>query len=341
MALNLAELAHLRKGRIATMQTVPVHTAEQLRVTHGANTGDVLSFADEMILDDVYQISPIAPRQRLSIDLIEGGLKIAQGGDLGHIGHRLSLDCVITLMGSDGTTIDALVIVEVNDHSMVEQVYFLPFSTMLPKVEYTLVKICRDTANDRFAEIACVSFVKGTRITVASGAMIPIEDLKIGDRIITRDRGVQTIRWIGHSTVRASGDFAPVVIKAGTLHNLHDLTVSPEHRLFIYQRSDKLGTGRAQTLVRAKHLINGSDVIRLDDGFVEYYQILFDEHQIIYAEGIAAESMLFDQRTQRVLPIEAQNQVVPHNSSYSQDLEVDAAHLKGNAVSLLRQASRG
>ncbi len=212
---------------------------------------------------------------------------------------------------------------------------------MSPKVEYTLVKICRDTANDRFAEIACVSFVKGTRITIASGAMIPIEDLKIGDRIITRDRGVQTIRWIGHSTVRASGDFAPVVIKAGTLHNLHDLTVSPEHRLFIYQRSDKLGTGRAQTLVRAKHLINGSDVIRLDDGFVEYYQILFDEHQIIYAEGIAAESMLFDQRTQRVLPIEAQNQVVPHNSSYSQDLEVDAAHIKGNAVSLLRQASRG
>ena len=47
-------------------------------------------------------------------------------------------------------------------------------------------------------------------------------------------------------------------------------------------------------MVRAKHLVNGKDVNRLNDGFVEYYQLLFDEHQIIYAEGIAAESLLFD-----------------------------------------------
>ena len=293
------------------MQTIPVHTAEQFRVIHGANTGDALSFADEMILDDVYQIAPVAPRQRLSLKLTETGLSIASGGDLGTVGHTLFLDCVITLMGSDGTTIDALVIVEVNKDQLVEQVYFMPFTSILPKIEYSLVKVCRETAQNRFAEIACVSFVKGTRITIATGAMVPIQDLKIGDRILTRDRGIQTIRWIGQSTVRASGDFAPVIIKAGALHNLNDLIVSPEHRLFIYQRSDKLGTGRSETLVRAKHLINGTDVVRLDDGFVEYYQILFDEHQIIYAEGIAAESMLFDQRTQRILPSEASKQIPP------------------------------
>jgi len=214
-------------------------------------------------------------------------------------------------MGSDGTTIDALVIVEVNKDQLVEQVYFMPFTSILPKIEFSLVKVFRETAQNRFAEIACVSFVKDTRITIATGAMVPIQDLKIGDRILTRDRGIQTIRWIGQSTVRASGDFAPVIIKAGALHNLNDLIVSPEHRLFIYQRSDKLGTGGSETSVRAKHLINGTDVVRLDDGFVEYYQILFDEHQIIYAEGIAAESMLFDQRTQRILPSEASKQIPP------------------------------
>jgi len=61
--------------------------------------------------------------------------------------------------------------------------------------------------------------------------------------------------------MRAKGDFAPVVIKAGALNNMHDLVVSPEHRLFVYQQQDKLGIGRAETLVRAKHLVNGKEFI--------------------------------------------------------------------------------
>ena len=103
-----------------------------------------------------------------------------------------------------------------------------------------------------------------------------------------------------------------------------------------------MGTGRAETLVRAKHLVNGKDVNRLNDGFVEYNQLLFDEHQIIYAEGIAAESLLFDQRAESVLPDEAKRGVSLHKSSYQDVLEVDEDKLRStNAVNLLHQASRG
>ena len=187
-----------------------------------------------------------------------------------------------------------------------------------------------------------MSFVKVTRITLSSGALKPIEELEVGEKIITRDRGVQEIRGIGQSTMRATGDFAPVVIKAGALNNMHDLVVSPEHRPFVYQRQDKLGTGRAETLVRAKHLVNGKDVHRLDDGFVEYYQLLIVEHQIIYAEGIATDSLLFDQRTQSALPDEAKRGISLHKSSYRDVLEGDDDKLRSiNAVNLLRLASRG
>ena len=55
-------------------------------------------------------------------------------------------------------------------------------------------------------------------------------------------------------------------------------------------------------LVKARHLVNGESVIVQDGGFVDYFQLLFDRHQIIYAEGIAAESMLIDTRTKPVLP---------------------------------------
>ena len=95
-------------------------------------------------------------------------------------------------------------------------------------------------------------------------------------------------------------------------------------------------------MVWAKHLVNGKDINRLNDGFVEYYQLLFDEHQIIYAEGIAAESLLFDQRTQSALPDEAKRGICLHKSSYRDVLEVDKDKLRSiNAVNLLRLASRG
>ena len=114
-------------------------------------------------------------------------------------------------------------------------------------------------------------FAKGTRITLSTGMPKPIEELNAGDEILTRDAGAQEIRWIGQVTMRASGAFAPVLMKAGALSNVNDLVLGPEHRLFIYQRSDELGTGRSETLVRVRHLVNGNDVIRIEAGYIECY----------------------------------------------------------------------
>ena len=69
--------------------------------------------------------------------------------------------------------------------------------------------------------------MRGTGITLSTDALKPIEELEVGEKIFTRDKGVQEIRWIGQSTMHATGDFAPVVIKAGALNNMHDLVVSP------------------------------------------------------------------------------------------------------------------
>jgi hypothetical protein len=48
--------------------------------------------------------------------------------------------------------------------------------------------------------------------------------------------------------------------------------------------------------------VNGETVTVQNGGFVDYFQLLFEQHQIIYAEGIAAESMLVDDRTASLLP---------------------------------------
>ncbi|MEO0502301.1 MAG: Hint domain-containing protein, partial [Pseudomonadota bacterium] len=165
-------------------------------------------------------------------------------------------------------------------------------------------------------------------------------DLKVGDRVLTRNDGVQAVRWIGQSTVRAVGDFAPIRIRAGTLNNAHDLVVSPDHRLFIYQRSDQLGAGRSELLVKARHLVNGDSVTVQDGGFVDYFELLFDTHQIIYAEGIAAESMLIDTRTKPVVPDEVRAVIAPHTTTGLQGLDVTEALLdRPDAAEILRRAS--
>lgn len=43
-------------------------------------------------------------------------------------------------------------------------------------------------------------------------------------------------------------------------------------------------------LVAAKHLINDHSIRQITGGTVDYIHILFDDHQIIMAEGIASES---------------------------------------------------
>lgn len=326
--------------------SLPVYRSAALRVVNGANLGDTLSFAAELVPDDVYNLDQGAEMTRLSVHPTDDErLLIAPDTGAGMPGATLHLDSCLTLMSPDGQTTELLVLVEVDEEGDAAEIYALPLAALRHKTDYSLVTIEHDCARSKLAELACVSFTRGTHITMASGAQKRIEDLVVGDRVLTRDDGPQEIRWIGQNTVRAVGEYAPIVITAGTLHNEHDLIVSPEHRLFIYQRSDALGAGRAEILVRARHLVNGSSVHRMDGGFVDYFQLLFDTHQIIYAEGIAAETLLIDPRTRAALPSELAEKMAETLPGHG----ADRAHLayevqenlldRPDAADILRRAS--
>jgi hypothetical protein len=325
---------------------LPVLTSAMLEVVNGANMGDGLSFASELQLEDSYALTPGAAPARLSVTAADsdGQFIIAPGTALGTPGARVMLDSCLTLMTRKSDVIELLVLVELDADDRAAEIYALPLVPLEPKTDYLLVGIDRDSAPNRMAQLACVSFTKGTHITLATGEQRKVESLAIGDRVLTRDNGAQAIRWIGQNTVRAAGEFAPIVITAGTLHNTGDLMVSPDHRLFIYQRSDRLGAGRSELLVKARHLVNGSSIFVQQGGFVEYYQLLFDRHQIIFAEGIAAETLLADRRTHAALPRDIAEQLLAMPEGHG-----DAAHLafevsrklldRPDAATLLRRAS--
>ncbi|PTQ72536.1 Hint domain-containing protein [Celeribacter persicus] len=291
------------------VQSLAVYRAGALRVTNGVNLGEALSNATELELADAYHLRKHANRGRLSVNVNGDKLSVSKGTELGAEGHDLHLDCIATFMAGSGNTIEVLVLVETDANGLIEDTFFLPFAPLQPDVEYVLVKVDEDTARTRLADVACVAFTRGTRITLANGIQKPIEDLAVGDRVLTRDHGPQEVRWIGSQTVRATGAFAPIVIREGALNNAHDLVVSPNHRIFIYQRHDAVRAGRAEVLVKAKLLVNGQNVIQAEGGFVDYFQLLFDTHEIIYAEGIAAESMFVDGRVKPFLPEDVQARI--------------------------------
>ncbi len=53
----------------------------------------------------------------------------------------------------------------------------------------------------------------------------------------------------------------------------------------------------AEVLVQAKHLVDGEAIFLREGGFVDYFSLVFDQHEIIYAEGIPAESLMVNDAT--------------------------------------------
>lgn len=287
---------------------VPVYRADQFRVVDGVNLGDPLSVADDVLLGDAYALERTARLARLRIH-VDGNdqYRVDAASSLGGPGNALHLDCVVTLMSQDGDTVDCFVLVEVDSSSNISETYLLPIAQLAKKMKYAVVGIDQCDAHQKLAQAACASFTRGTHITMATGAQVAIEDLVVGDQVLTQDDGLQEIRWIGENTVRAVGPFAPVRIAAGTFANERDLVISPEHLLFCCPNTDfqwgKIQWGHSgERTVKARHLINGTSVQTLNGGFVDYFQLLFDSHQIVYAEGIAAETLRINSVTRPALP---------------------------------------
>ncbi len=134
-----------------------------------------------------------------------------------------------------------------------------------------------------------VCFTRGTLIKTDQGER-PIEELAAGDMVLTMDHGYQPIRWIGSSKRAATGDLAPILIRKGALGNDRDLRVSPQHRMLLQGWQAELLFGELEVLATAKSLLNDQTILRDEGGEVEYFHMLFDTHEIIYAEGCPSES---------------------------------------------------
>lgn len=147
---------------------------------------------------------------------------------------------------------------------------------------------------DNFA----MCFARGTMLKTRGG-QVDVASVKIGDLLQTRDNGLQAVKWIGGRAISEaelglSPSLRPIVIRANAmgvdLPKL-DLTVSPQHRMFIDDYRAELLFGEPEILVPAKALKNDSTIVEDHSGKgVTYFHILFDKHELVKANGCWSES---------------------------------------------------
>jgi len=155
-------------------------------------------------------------------------------------------------------------------------------------------------------EVVC--FLAGTRIETPDGA-VAVETLAPGHHVRTLDRGPQPVRWIGRSSVCGLGRLAPVCISAGALGNDRDLFLSPNHRVLVRSSTAELWYGQPEVLVPAKALVDGVRIRTVPILRADYLHIVLDDHQMVFSEGIATETLFTGTMTQDILDAEAAEQL--------------------------------
>ena len=131
-------------------------------------------------------------------------------------------------------------------------------------------------------------FAAGTLIATPQGD-VPVEQLAVGDVVLTEGGGVAPVTWIGsrHIDCGRHPDPAriwPIRIRAHAFapsQPARDLYLSPDHAIFA-----------EGVLIPVKHLVNGHSVAQVPVQELTYFHLELPEHAVVLAEGLPVESYL-------------------------------------------------
>ncbi|MEM9787245.1 MAG: Hint domain-containing protein, partial [Pseudomonadota bacterium] len=171
------------------------------------------------------------------------------------------------------------------------------------------------TYNDRDPEAGTVTFIDGSTMTFSQienvipcftpGTQIatpkgerPVESLKAGDRVLTRDNGIQYITWAGKKVLelddlKLTPNLLPVMIRKGALGSdlpERDMVVSPNHRVLLVSEMAKLYFGESEVLMAAKHMTKMDGVEVMQAPQATYIHFMCQNHEVVLSDGAWTES---------------------------------------------------
>jgi hypothetical protein len=165
---------------------------------------------------------------------------------------------------------------------------------------YTGFVQAKDGGEKDFTQgVITICFGEGTLIRTPNGP-VRVEDLTAGDLVNTRDHGPLPVRWIGNRRLGTLDltrhpELRPVRVLQGALGRnrpSRDLILSPMHRVLISDWRAEFLFGTDEVMVPIKSLVNDHDIRILSDATgVNYYHLLFDQHEVIFSNGLMTESL--------------------------------------------------
>lgn len=310
-------------------QTCHVVPAASIVARLGANMGDGLDSDCAPEPGDIYVLLRGARTRRLVTRHGEPP-RVASGSEVGADGEavRGSLSLMLIAPTGDMATVSLLRFEQGSVMALVDGV-------MEPGIEYTLVSTEALREPMFLADVAPFGLGRGTRVLVGEGIPRPVEHLRAGDVVFTRDRGPQPLRDVVQVTLKSQGPQAPVVVPAGAIGNSGDLVLAREQRLHLYLRAADGARNGPEVLARAEDLVGSPGAFLQSGGMWTCHGLVFDRHEIIYAECLAVESLpasgsKFDQ-----LPREAKAAFRARHPGFSQPLLALPDAPAGAAPSLL------
>lgn len=198
-------------------------------------------------------------------------------------------DVVVGGEDADGTDIDVLDLTDSN----VDRIEFIDDDPEAGTVFFN------DGSTMTFSEIENVipCFTPDTMIATPRGER-RVQDLQVGDRVITRDNGIQQIAWVGHKPMSGTQlvqnpHLQPVLIKRGALgHGLpeRDMMVSPNHRMLVSNDKTQLYFEESEVLASAKHMIGANGIHPVNVMHTTYIHFMFERHEVVLSNGAWTES---------------------------------------------------
>ena len=198
-------------------------------------------------------------------------------------------DVVVGGEDADGTDVDVLDLTDSN----VDRIEYIDGDPEAGTVFFN------DGSTMTFSEIENVipCFTPGTLIATPRGER-PVEDLQVGDRVITRDNGIQEIAWLGRKPISGTQliqnpHLKPILIKRGSLGQglpERDMMVSPNHRMLVASDKTQLYFEENEVLAAAKHMVGANGIQAVDVMQTTYIHFMFERHEVVLSNGAWTES---------------------------------------------------
>lgn len=268
-----------------------VYASGLFRCVQGVNAGDALDSVDEICLGDIYRIAAASDGERMVLrgpDPKAGMALPSHAYQRVADGHDIRADLCLTVM-TDCGVMGRLRVLQ-SDAGC----WLLPLGALDIFAPQTVISVDPIAAPLPLADPTCLAFARGTRMTLQDGSLKAIEDMACGDLVLTRDGRGAAVLGVLRDSVPTTGRNTRIVIREGAFANESELVVSAAHRLFVPARRNQFAPNGADRMEPAFKLVNGLTITAEAGGTSEYFHILLNTHEIIYAEGIPCESFLLD-----------------------------------------------